>query len=514
MSCNVLLVEDDALSRRNLAIYLQQSAHNVVQTDTGEAAVELMSQVNFDVVISDLRLPGRINGIYVLRHHAQLHPGKQRILLTAFGSDEIRAEAKAVGALYHEKPISMDDLVVSVETPTLVPAFRQPPKSKAPIRNSYQELQREVVEREIAVEKLKQSEEQFRLLVEGVQDYAIYMLDPRGVVTTWNAGAERIKGYSAREVIGKHFSCFYRAEDKQAGRPNRALEIAAREGKYEEENLRVRKDGSEFWSSVLITALHDSAGKLYGFTKVVRDITERKETEERLRQSEQLATLGTTAAVFAHEIGNPLNGLSTSLQLAETLLKKIDTPDPLILETLRAASQEVQRLNSLLMDYRSFARPLHLNLEATDLRRAVQEVLTPSMRSYRDSGIKVNVQFSEDLPLIRADKERIKQVVLNLSKNAVEAMPGGGELTLKAYQLNDQVILEISDTGTGIPDGIDVFQLFKTTKADGTGLGLPIVQQIVSEHRGTIECVSEPGKGATFRISIPLSIEPSARDDL
>jgi PAS domain S-box-containing protein len=151
-------------------------------------------------------------------------------------------------------------------------------------------------------------------LVEGVQDYAIYMLDPTGVVTTWNEGAERIKGYSAQEISGKHFSCFYRLEDIRAGRPYRALEIAAKKGKYEEEHLRVRKDGSEFWSSVLITALHDKTGKLYGFTKVVRDITQRKENEERLRQNERLATLGTTAAVFAHEIGNPLNGLSTQIR--------------------------------------------------------------------------------------------------------------------------------------------------------------------------------------------------------
>ena len=117
MACNLLLVEDNALSRRNLAIYLQQSAHNVVQTDTGEAAVELISKANFDVVISDLRLPGRINGIDILRHHSRLHPGKRRILLTAFGSDEIRAEVEAIGALYREKPISMDDLLASIETP-------------------------------------------------------------------------------------------------------------------------------------------------------------------------------------------------------------------------------------------------------------------------------------------------------------------------------------------------------------------------------------------------------------
>jgi signal transduction histidine kinase len=128
------------------------------------------------------------------------------------------------------------------------------------------------------------------------------------------------------------------------------------------------------------------------------------------------------------------------------------------------------------------------------------------MLSYSASGVKVNVQFSEPLFLIRADKERIKQVVLNLCKNAVEAMPSGGVLTIKPYQLNDHMILEISDTGTGIPEGIDVFQLFKTTKTDGSGLGLPIVQQIVSEHRGTIEYASVPGKGTTFKISLPLSV--------
>jgi DNA-binding response OmpR family regulator len=197
MSCNVLVVEDDGLSRRNLTAYLQQSAHNVFQTDTGESALELMSRINFDVVISDLRLPGGINGIDVLRHHAQMLPGKRLILLTAFGSDEVRSEAEAVGALYREKPISMVDLLVSVETQ---------PVRKVPMETSYQELQRQIAEREIAVEKLKLSEERFRLLVEGVQDYAIYMLDPTGLVTTWNAGAERIKGYSA-EGSSVNFSC-------------------------------------------------------------------------------------------------------------------------------------------------------------------------------------------------------------------------------------------------------------------------------------------------------------------
>ena len=182
--------------------------------------------------------------------------------------------------------------------------------------------QSQIAERETAVEKLRQSEEQFRLLVEGIKDCAIYMLNVEGIVNSWNSGAQRIKGYRAEEIIGKHFSCFYRLEDIQAGKPKKTLEIAASKGQYEEENLRVRKDGSVFWANVLITALYDNAGQLYGFAKLVRNITERKETEQRLRENERLATLGTTAAVFAHEIANPLNGLSTSLQIVSKLIRE------------------------------------------------------------------------------------------------------------------------------------------------------------------------------------------------
>ena len=174
--------------------------------------------------------------------------------------------------------------------------------------------QSETTGREITAEKLQQTEEQFRLLVESVHDYAIYMLNKDGVVITWNSGAQRIKGYHPEEILGKHFSRFYRPEDIKAGKPNKSLQRAAAEGRYEEENLRVRKDGSLFWASVVITARYNSEGQLDGFAKVVRDITERKETEQLLRERDRLAILGTTAAVFAHEIGNPLNGLSMSLQ--------------------------------------------------------------------------------------------------------------------------------------------------------------------------------------------------------
>ena len=366
------------------------------------------------------------------------------------------------------------------------------------------ELQSQIAERETTVEKLQQSEEQFRLLVEGVRDYAIYMLNLEGVVTTWNSGAQRIKGYQAAEIIGKHFSCFYRPEDIHAGKPKRSLEVAAAKGQYEEENLRVRKDGSVFWANVLITALYDSGGQLNGFAKVVRDITERKETEQRLRETERLTTLGTTAAVFAHEIGNPLNGLSTSLQIVSELIREL-VHDPVVEETLEISRQELQRLTALLDDYRSFARPRDVKIQPSNPRQIFDEVLAPATKHYEECGIALEVEFDDNLPSIAVDREKIKQVILNICKNAVEAMPKGGTLKCKAYQKADRVILEVADTGTGIPEGLDVFQLFKTTKPFGTGLGLPIVEQIISEHRGTVDYVTEFGKGTTFIVSLPLS---------
>jgi PAS domain S-box-containing protein len=351
-------------------------------------------------------------------------------------------------------------------------------------------------------EKLRQTEERFQVLIETIQDYAIYILDPKGFVVSWNSGAERIKGYSAKEIIGKHFSRFYTPDDIRINKPERNLETAAAKGKCEDESLRVRKDGSLFWANVLITPIRDGSGKLSGFAKVVRDITGRKESEQRLRDAERLAALGTTAAVFAHEIANPLNGLSTSLQIVTSLINDADYQNPLLKETLEGANQEVVRLSSLLKDYRSLARPQTIRLRPGNLRLIVDQVLAPHMKHYQNAGVRIKVDFEENLPSVALDPERIKQVVLNLSNNAVEAMPDGGLLTVRGYRSGNNVILEFTDTGQGIPEGFDPFHLFKTTKPQGTGLGLPIVQQIVSDHHGTVDYVSESGKGTTFRVAL------------
>ena len=364
-------------------------------------------------------------------------------------------------------------------------------------------------DRDLTTEKLRQSEERFQVVVESIQDYAIYILDPTGIVISWNSGAQRIKGYEAEEIIGKHFSRFYTADDIRVNKPMRNLEIAAVQGKYEDESLRVRKDGSVFWVNVLITPIRDHAGNLTAFVKVVRDITERKKSEERLQESERLANLGTTAAVFAHEIANPLNGLSTSLQIVQDLLDESDYANPLLRETINAAHVEIERLASLLKDYRSLARPQTLTIQPTDLQRLIQEVLATNLQSYNDVGVQLGTEFAEDLPLIPVDRHKMKQVVLNLCKNAIEAMPNGGLLHIRSYRNRESVVVEFSDTGQGIPKGFDPFHLFKTTKPYGTGLGLSIVQQILSDHHGTVDYVTEPGKGTTFRISLGLSGDAS-----
>jgi signal transduction histidine kinase len=191
------------------------------------------------------------------------------------------------------------------------------------------------------------------------------------------------------------------------------------------------------------------------------------------------------------------------------LLKDVNFQDPLVEETIRSADKEIQRLASLLKDYRSLARPQALQIQQSNIQKLVEEVLAPNIKSYNDSGVTIQTRFAENLPLVPLDVARIKQVVLNLCKNAVEAMPNGGILTIKTYQSNYKAVLEISDTGHGIPAAFEPFNLFKTTKRDGTGLGLPIVQQIISEHHGTVDYVSEIGRGTTFTVSLALADKPA-----
>jgi PAS domain S-box-containing protein len=391
-------------------------------------------------------------------------------------------------------------------------------KSHEEARNRAHELETanvklkvQIAEREAAEKKLRDSEEKFRLLVEGATEYALFLLDRHGHVVSWNRGAERLKGYSAAEILGQHFSRFYLEEDIRKGIPERALKIAQIKGRYEAEGWRQRKDGSKFWANVLITALADQTGQLYGFAKLTRDMTEHKLIQDKLQESERLAAVGTTAAVFAHEIGNPLNAISTSLQFLRHQLAERDG-NAWIDESLESVLQEVYRLGALLDDFRSLARPHQLNLTPTDLPQLVTELMAAHAAYHKERGIVVKQEFPPELPMVMADSRTLKQALLNLCKNAVEAMTEGGTLTIRGRHFAGVVSLDIIDTGIGIPDDFEIFQLFKTTKDQGTGLGLAIVRQIISAHQGTISYQSEPGKGTTFTISLPMDTSASPAD--
>lgn len=226
--------------------------------------------------------------------------------------------------------------------------------------------------------------------------------------------------------------------------------------------------------------------------------------EQKARDHDRLSSLATAAAVFAHEVANPLNGIGMSVQLLEKELIQTHELPPLLRESIFEANKEIARLSSLLRDFRSFARTQFVEFQPTDLSTLVQEVLAPEMVLFSNSGVRVKSYLS-GLPPIMLDRDKMKQVILNLCKNALEAMPEGGCLTLKGYLSNaETLVLEVSDTGNGIAEGMDVFEIFRTTKPDGTGLGLPLVSQIVSAHRGTVDYFSEPGEGTTFRLSIPV----------
>lgn len=238
------------------------------------------------------------------------------------------------------------------------------------------------------------------------------------------------------------------------------------------------------------------------------EVAERQRAEGKLRQSERLAAIATAAAKLAHEIGNPLNGLATTVQLLERALAKSQPlAEDLLSSTVHDLKQEISRLQSLLQGWRALARPQQLDLQPTFLATLTAEVLRAQVPYYVERGIQLEQIFSPDFPLVMADQEKLAQVLLNLCKNAVEAMPQGGTLTVRGSSTKAHVSLEVSDTGAGIPEGLNIFEPFTTTKEAGTGLGLAIVQQIVAAHGGTIAYTSTPGQGTTFTLTLSAAAQ-------
>ena len=365
--------------------------------------------------------------------------------------------------------------------------------------------------------------EQFRLLVQSVVDYAIYMLTPEGKVSTWNAGAQRIKGYEASEVIGRHFSLFYTSEARAAEEPQRVLAEARQTGRVEMEGWRVRKDGSRFWASVIVDAVRNDAGELVGFAKVTRDITEKREAQQQLEaarealfQSQKIESVGQLTGGIAHDFNNMLAGIIGALHLLERRIKakRYDETEKYVAAALDAANRAAGLTSRLL----AFGRRQSLDIKPVNAAAAVRAIRS-MVSSGMGENITIEMNFADEGLMALADLHQFESAILNLAINARDAMPKGGKLTLSTsavrigaerrgdMQPGEYVLVTVADTGIGMTSDVmeRAFEPFFTTKPSGagTGLGLSMVYGFVKQSGGHIEIESADGSGATIRMYLP-----------
>ena len=386
----------------------------------------------------------------------------------------------------------------------------------------FAKITRDLTERKRAEEVLRRSQEQFRLLVQSVTDYAIYMLDKDGKVASWNAGAERIKGYAPEEIIGQHFSRFYSEEDREGGLPEHALEVAAREGRFEREGWRVRKDGTRFWANVVIDAIRDADGTLIGFAKITRDITEKLEAQraleaarEALFQSQKMEAVGQLTGGIAHDFNNLLSAVLGSLEL----LRKRLPDDPKSTRLLDNAIRGAERGAALTQRMLAFARRQDLKPEPVDIPALVRG-MTELLQTSLGPSITVEARFPLTLRAVQADSNKLELAVLNLAVNARDAMPDGGALIIAAREerappagsgLNrgGYICLSIADQGVGMDEDTltKATEPFFTTKGvgKGTGLGLSMVHGMAEQSGGRLILKSREGQGTTAELWLPVA---------
>jgi PAS domain S-box-containing protein len=385
---------------------------------------------------------------------------------------------------------------------------------------------RDLTERRDNLEQLRQSEERYRALVEQLNDYGIFMLDDKGRIVSWNEGAKRISGYTANEIIGKYFSIFYPEEDLINGKPTHELKVARTEGKYEEEGWRIRKDGTRFWASVVITAVNNNEGAHIGYSKVTRDLTERKAAERALRDSyeryRQLANelklanaelqyangeLEQFTSIVSHDLQEPVRTIKSFLQLIDIKLGQGQSDDlkTYITKSINAAD----RMRELIRNLLNYSQ-LNKN-EVMVGKMVVLDVVNEAIQNLKTAveASRAQIIVESDVEEIEGDRVQIVQLIQNLLSNALKFTQNGvPKVTIRCRNEAGHVRFSVTDNGIGIAaaDKDKVFEIFRRlhTKKDypGTGIGLAICKKIVDRHRGRIWPESEPGKGTTFYFTL------------
>jgi PAS domain S-box-containing protein len=365
--------------------------------------------------------------------------------------------------------------------------------------------------------QLAETERRFHLLIDGVTDYAIFMLDTAGNVISWNPGAERIKGYSSAEILGHHFSRFYTEDDRQKGLPRTALATAERTGKYEAEGWRCRKDGTTFMANVVINAIRDASGRLLGFAKVTRDITEKKAAEEQLRQAQKMEAVGQLTGGVAHDFNNLLTVIMGNLENLDRILPPAPSTQRIIAAALRAASRAAMLTHRLL----AFSRRQPLTPEVLSANKLVAGISELLRRTLGES-ILIETVLAGGLWPTLADGNQLENALINLAINARDAMPEGGKLMIEtanthldeAYaRMHEEVEpgqyvgIFVTDTGVGMARETvaHAFEPFFTTKeiGQGTGLGLSQVYGFIKQSGGHVKIYSEVGEGTTVKLYLP-----------
>ena len=530
-TANILVVDDDVKTLTAMEALLSGPGRNIVIADSGQEALRHLLRQDFALILLDVRLPV-MDGFETAALIRQNERFRYTPIIFLSAIDTLESDVfrgVASGAVdYLFKPVVREVLLAKVSV--FVDLFRM-----------NEQLKRQAI---------RQTEERFRLVVESLQDYAVFMTDPEGRVSSWNLGAERILGWNQQEVMSQRFGSFYTPEDQERGLPVLALGESVSEGRFEDEGWRVRKDGSRFWANMVVTALLDDNGKLVGFSAIIRDLTNRKRAEEELQilnarlkdrvaeqtaelvraigqreelqdqllQAQKMESIGTLAGGIAHDFNNILNlilGYASALERDTGNTAKLSESIDVIKDTVKRGASLVQQLLSMV-------RKTDIVFEQVEVT-VLLEKLQPLLHETFPKNIEVSLELAAALPPVMADANQLNQVMLNLCVNARDAMPGGGKLILatgkvKGAELrgrfqdaleNEYLSINVTDTGLGIDEATRsrIFEPFFSTKepGQGTGLGLSVVYGIISNHTGFVDVTSEPGRGSTFRVYLPIA---------